>query len=56
MTAKNAKSDAFASIQEIIADLHDTGVIDLKTVREFNETALECPSEDTKKLAKQRSG
>lgn len=34
------KSDAMASIHEIAVGLHDAGIIDKKTMRQFDETCL----------------
>jgi len=38
--AKTYKSEVLASIHELVSDLHDAGVIDKKTMREFDESCL----------------
>lgn len=38
--AKNYKSEAMASIHEMMEDLHNSGNIDKKTMREFDDLCL----------------
>ena len=40
MTVSKYKSDALASLHEFIADLHEAGAIDKKTMRYFDENCL----------------
>ena len=37
---KTYKSDAYAAIHETMAGMYDAGVIDKKTMREFDEACL----------------
>ena len=37
---KTYKSDAMASVHEIVSGLHELGVLDKKTMREFDEACL----------------
>ena len=38
--AKKYRSEAMASIHETVEDLHNTGIIDKKTMREFDDLCL----------------
>ena len=37
---KTYKSEAYAALHEMMEGLHDTGAIDTKTLREFDEACL----------------
>ena len=39
-TSKTYKSDALAAIHETVADLHDAGLTDKKTLRHFDQLCL----------------
>ena len=43
------KSDAFAAIHETVVGLHETGVIDKRTMQQFNESCLTPVTELTAK-------
>lgn len=51
---KAYKSDAARAVHEAISDLHDAGVVDKRTLREFDELCLtpmrEMPPEDIRAL------
>jgi len=38
--AKTYKSETLASIHELVSDLYDAGLVDKKTMREFDESCL----------------
>jgi putative transcriptional regulator len=38
--SKTYRSDALAAVHETASDLHDAGVLDKRTLREFNELCL----------------
>jgi putative transcriptional regulator len=38
--SKTFKSDAFAAVHETATDLHDAGLVDKRTMREFDELCL----------------
>ena len=38
--AKKYKSDAMASIHEAVSDLHESGLVDKKTMKEFDKLCL----------------
>lgn len=46
MDERKYKSDAFAAIHETVENLHEIGVIDGHTIREFDEAYLP-PSPDS---------
>lgn len=39
--SKNYRSDALASVHEMMESLHDIGAITKQTMREFDETCLQ---------------
>jgi hypothetical protein len=40
--SKTYRSDALAAIHETASDLYDAGVMDKRTLREFDELCLSC--------------
>ena len=41
--SKNYRSDALASVHEMMESLHDIGAVTKQTMREFDETCLHEP-------------
>jgi len=56
MTKKRYKSEAFEAIHSTISDMHEIGLVDKETMREFDENCLEHVEDFTPKQIKALRG